>query len=65
MTSAKKDAAKKEATKKDVSKKDAVKKTAAEKRKPLEKRKMTTSRYIDDTEGVTVIKRPTTPKKGK
>lgn len=30
--------------------------TAGTKRRPLEQRKMTTSRYIDDSEGVTVIK---------
>ena len=42
-----------------------AKKTAKkpEKRKPLEERKMTTQRYIDDSEGITVIKRPTAKKK--
>lgn len=32
------------------------------KRKPLEERKMTTQRYIDDSEGITVTKRPTKQK---
>ena len=41
-------------------------KTTAEKRKPLEQRKMTTHRYIDDSEGITVLN-PDKPakKKGK
>lgn len=45
--------------------KKPAKKTATEKRKPLDKRKLTTQRYVDDGEGVTVTKRPTAPKKGK
>lgn len=48
-----------------------TKKNAGTKRKPLEQRKMTTSRYIDDSEGVTVLnpskssakKTPSTKKK--
>lgn len=37
--------------------------TAGTKRKPLEQRKMTTSRYIDDSEGVTVLNPSKSPAK--
>ena len=43
-------------------KKTASPKGGATKRKPLEQRNMTTNRYIDDSEGVTVTKRPNTKK---
>ena len=42
---------------------EAKKKASTTKRKPLDQRKMTTQRYIDEAEGITVIKRPDSKKK--